>query len=238
MNSYEISIRNATRKIVTTVHPGLRISSGALQCMHRIMTQLNEKMIKACLKNNPKGKQSDMREEIAQKAVEEELPQQLKVHATVNAHRCLAKYKAGLLVYKPTLLRTFTRKKKKTKRVAEHFMKVVQALAEIISPEIKLDKDAKEMNADIMQQMCKILVEKTNLVSQDKDVIEAREIIKSIDYFMPAIIAKYAISEGVRNALQFLSGLSNYKPEHFNPQSQRKLAKNYSTSFLKGTPKK
>ncbi|GFU88961.1 integrase catalytic domain-containing protein [Trichonephila clavipes] len=238
MNSYEISIRNATRKIVTTVHPGMSISSGALHCMHRIMSQLNEKIIKACLKNNPKGKQTEMREEIAQKAVEEELPQQLKTHATVNAHRYLTKYRTGLLVYKPKLLRTFTHKKKKTKKVAEHFMKVVQALAERVSPEIKLDKDAKEMNADIMQQMCKILVEKTNSVAQDKDVIEARDIIKSIDYFMPAIIAKYAISEGVRNALQFMSGLSNYKPEDFNPQSLRKLTKKYSTSFLKGTPKK
>ncbi|GFY53901.1 hypothetical protein TNIN_395811 [Trichonephila inaurata madagascariensis] len=238
MNSYEINIRNATRKIVTTVHPGMRISSGALHCMNRIMSQLNEKIIKVCLKNTPKRKQTEMREEIAQKAVEAELPQQLKIHATINAHRCLTKYRTGLLVYKPTLLRTFTRKKKKNKKVAEHFKKVVQALAEKISPEIKLEIDAKEMNADILQQMCKILVEKTNVVAQNKDVVEAREIIKSIDYFMPATIAKYAISEGVRNALQYMSGLSHYKPEHFNPQNQKKLAKKYSTSFLKGTPKK
>ncbi|GFS34295.1 hypothetical protein NPIL_442651 [Nephila pilipes] len=217
MNSYEAGVRKAVRRIVTTIHPGLTISPYSQRLLQVVMSQFNDKMIKDCLNKNSNGKRTEMREEIVQKAVEAALPQQLRAYAITNAHRCLANYKAGLFVYEPVLIRF---KKKPT--TAVRFLRTVQFLAEMINPEIKLSKDAKEMVADILQQMCKSLAEKAESVSEGKAEVAPHEIVKSIDYFMPATIARFAISEGLRNALRSMNGLSYYKRNDFHRKTLRK----------------
>ncbi|GFT62929.1 hypothetical protein NPIL_557151 [Nephila pilipes] len=102
MDKFQYGVRKASKKLVQIVHPGIHVSNGALKALQMLLSHVNEEVIEAVMKNGKSAKknksQCTLREDAAQKAVENFLPGTLKKCALAEAHKCLAKFAAGLVL--------------------------------------------------------------------------------------------------------------------------------------------
>ncbi|GIY65725.1 hypothetical protein CDAR_536161 [Caerostris darwini] len=210
--TYEAAVRRAIKRVHVEVRPNLRISRESQEALIAILCLLNDRIIGECVKNH-KSKKEGLKVRVAQRAMETIYPGLLKAHANANASKCLAKYQAGLIEYHPKLVKII--KKTSVMSPKEHFQKCVPILMSMLYRKVGVNIDARNIVANILQQMFEKLVQKARQVTDYRSTLGAREIIKATDYFMPAVLAKYAISEGVRNAFIYLNGLSRYTVEDF-----------------------
>ncbi|GFS30963.1 hypothetical protein TNIN_443711 [Trichonephila inaurata madagascariensis] len=222
MDKFQVGVRKASRKLVEIVHPGLGVSKGALKALQVLIFGLNQEIVEIILKNGKKKKPQTLREDSAQKAVEQVLPGTLKKCALAEAHKCLAKFGAGLIKYKPQITHV-KKKKSKSLDAPREFMKCVPNLLQLIDTHARIDMDAKLMIGDILNQMCKQVVAKTHelALANKTAILGSQDVISAVYACMGPNLAKHAIAEGARNALLFINNTTKYKAEDFAFRVQR-----------------
>ncbi|GFT62909.1 hypothetical protein NPIL_557051 [Nephila pilipes] len=93
-----LGVRRAAKKLGAIVHPSLDISKGAMKAIEVLITDLNQRIVTTFLKNCKTGRKKKsglVKEDAAQKVIEEMLPGFLRKCAIAEAHKYLAKFAAG-----------------------------------------------------------------------------------------------------------------------------------------------
>lgn len=223
----EMDYDGAIRSSVNYIKPNMRISRNAVKAISAKLSHLNMQLIKACFKYN-RGKRK-MSLSAASSAVNNIFKSDMRALAILAARKCVQKYNLGILK-----IQQVPRKKDKISsiKVQPEFTKGITPIAQLINPEMKIEKNAQMLLGMVLQEGCRVLVEKSCESSKVKNNMKDQDIIKAVDYYMAPTMAKHAICEGNRNAVMFHQGHTERKTEDFEVFHQ-KVKKSTNTKIPK-----